>query len=128
MKLHLATAEGQHLITAYDEKSIAINKQKYNKSLVVTPDALIDNWLDGIAVGHSVDVLTDADFEKISALKPEVVLLGTGSKHQFLHPKHYAALTKIGVAVECMTTAAACRTYNILMSEGRHVAAALLVE
>ncbi|OYY84483.1 MAG: hypothetical protein B7Y34_00445, partial [Methylophilales bacterium 16-45-9] len=60
-------------------------------------------------------------------LKPELVLLGTGAKHLFLHPKHYQELSASGIALECMTTAAACRTYNILMSEGRNVAAALIL-
>ena len=128
MKLHLATADGQHLITGYDEKSIAINHQKYTKSLVVTPEAVIDDWLDESAEEHAFSMLTNTNFSKIVTLKPELVLLGTGRKHQFLHPKHYDALTQIGVAVECMNTAAACRTYNILMSEGRFVAAALLIE
>jgi hypothetical protein len=71
--------------------------------------------------------LTEAHFAQIVDLKPEVVLLGTGEKHQFLHPKIYQKLTEIGAPLECMTTAAACRTYNILMSEGRTVAAALLI-
>ncbi|MFA7350191.1 MAG: Mth938-like domain-containing protein, partial [Methylotenera sp.] len=52
---------------------------------------------------------------------------GTGKTHRFLHQKLNVALTQQGVAVECMTTVAACRTYNILMSEGRKVAAALLL-
>lgn len=128
MKLHLTTADGQHLITAYDEKSIAINHQKYTKSLVVTPNALIENWLDANVNSHGLKSITQEHIAAICALKPEVVLLGTGQTHQFLHPKHYAPLTEIGIALECMTTAAACRTYNILMSEGRQVAAALLIE
>jgi uncharacterized protein len=56
-----------------------------------------------------------------------VVLLGTGEKHQFLHPKTVQNLTAQNIPLECMTTVAACRTYNILMSEGRKVAAALLI-
>ncbi|MDP2247911.1 MAG: Mth938-like domain-containing protein, partial [Nitrosomonadales bacterium] len=70
--------------------------------------------------------LTVEHFEKIAELKPEVVLLGTGNKHRFIHPRLTAPLTALGISVECMDTAAACRTYNILMAEGRHVAAALI--
>ena len=59
-------------------------------------------------------------------LKPEVVLLETGKPHRFNHPRLTAPLTAIAVSVECMDTAAACRTYNILMAEERHVSAALI--
>lgn len=127
MKLHLANADGQYLITAYDTQFIAINHQKYMRSLVLMPNKLMDDWLENTAA-HSANTLTEQDFEKIAVLAPEVVLLGTGEKHHFCHPKIFQALTAMNVAVECMTTAAACRTYNILMSEGRNVAAALMIE
>ena len=83
---------------------------------------LILNWNPA-----SFDDLTADHFAEIGELKPEVLLLGTGLTHRFLHPKIAQNLTKKGIPIECMTTAAACRTYNILMSEGRHVAAALLI-
>jgi uncharacterized protein len=128
MKLHLTNADGQHLITAFEAAFIAINHQKYHRSMVLMPTTLMDDWLADTPMPHQPKALVEADFEKIAELKPEVVLLGTGKTHQFLHPKLYQALTQINVAVECMTTAAACRTYNILMSEGRNVAAALILE
>ena len=122
MKLHLTTAENNNLITAYDADYIEINKQRYTQNLIVMPDALILDWQ---AAGFTD--LSNEHFKQIASLKPEVVLLGTGATHLFLHPKHYQNLTDIGIALECMTTAAACRTYNILMSEGRNVAAALII-
>jgi uncharacterized protein len=73
------------------------------------------------------DHLSALHFSNMLELNPEVVLLGTGKSHQFVHPKLIAVLMEKGVAVECMTTHAACRTYNILTSEGRHVAAALIL-
>jgi uncharacterized protein len=122
MKLHLTTAENQHLITGYGDGFVEINKINYAQNLIVMADKLILDW-------QATDFasLTEAHFAQIVDLKPEVVLLGTGEKHQFLHPKIYQKLTEIGAPLECMTTAAACRTYNILMSEGRTVAAALLI-
>ena len=123
MKLHLTSAENNNLITAYDEDYIAINQQRYTKNLIVLPQTLIYDWNPS-----SFADLSEEHFKQIAALKPEVVLLGTGTCHLFLHPKHYQQLTASGIAVECMTTAAACRTYNILMSEGRNVAAALLLQ
>lgn len=125
MKLHLTRAEGQHLITGYADDYIAINQQRYSHSLIVTPDTLITDWTAGRIL--TFDSLTEMDFEKIAVMKPEVVLLGTGKTHRFLHPKISVLLTQQNISLECMTTAAACRTYNILMSEGRNVAAALIL-
>jgi uncharacterized protein len=127
MKLHLAHAEGKNLITAYTDDYITINQQHYSNSLIVMPDSLITDWASSSNQALTFDNLTATDFEKITALKPEVVLLGTGKTHKFLHPKTSALLIQQGISLECMTTAAACRTYNILMSEGRNVAAALLL-
>ena len=122
MKLHLTTAENNYLITAYDEKFIEVNKQRYQQSLIVMAGQLNDDW-----PVQDFANLTEAQFIQIAELNPEVVLLGTGEKHQFLHPKIYQTLTQKGIPLECMTTAAACRTYNILMSEGRNVLAALIL-
>ncbi|HYN54518.1 MAG TPA: Mth938-like domain-containing protein [Methylotenera sp.] len=127
MKLHLTQAEGQNLITAYEDGSVSINRQRYTNSLIVMPELLINDWTSSENKTLTFDTLTTADFEKIAALKPEVLLLGTGKTHRFLHPRLSAGLSEQGIALECMTTAAACRTYNILMSEGRNVAAALLL-
>lgn len=122
MKLHLTTAENHHLITGYGPDYIEINKQRYAKNLIVMADKLILDW-------QSIDFasLAEAHFAHIADLKPEVVLLGTGEKHRFLHPKIVQNLTAQDIPLECMTTAAACRTYNILMSEGRTVAAMLIL-
>ena len=126
MKLHLTTAENNHLITGYGlgkgESFIEINKQKYAKNLILMADRLILDW-------QATDFasLTETHFAQIIDLKPEVVLLGTGEKQQFLHPKIVQNLTANNIPIECMSTAAACRTYNILMSEGRKVVAALLI-
>ena len=122
MKLHLTTAENNYLITAYGAGFVEINRQRYTQDLIVMADKLVLDW-------HAANFanLSAANFEKLITLTPEVVLFGTGEKHQFLHPSVYQNLTAQGIPLECMTTAAACRTYNILMSEGRNVAAVLLV-
>ncbi|NOT14882.1 MAG: Xcc1710-like domain-containing protein [Methylotenera sp.] len=123
MKLHLTQSEGNHLITAYSGNSISINHQAYLHSLIVMPQTLITDWHTS-----SYEQLNLADFEKAATLKPELVLLGTGQAHHFLHPKIYAPLTQQGISLECMSTVAACRTYNILMSEGRNVLAMLIAQ
>jgi len=122
MKLHLTTAENNYLITAYSESFIEVNKHRHVGSLIVMPQELILDW--GV---KSFTELTEQHLSKIAEFNSEVVLLGTGEKHQFLHPKIYQALAIKGIPIECMTTAAACRTFNILMSEGRNVLAALIL-
>ena len=126
MKLHLTTAENNYLITAYgigdDGRFVEINQLRYMHNLIVMADKLITDWS-----ATDFFYLTEANFAQILELKPEVVLLGTGEKHQFLHPKIIQKLTENGIPLECMTTPAACRTYNILMSEGRNVAAMLIL-
>ena len=122
MKLHLTQADGKQLITGYSQDWISINNLVYPQSLVVLPEALLLDW----AV-NDFDSLNQANFECLLAHQPEVILLGTGATHRFVRPNLIQALTAANIPVECMTTDAACRTYNILMAEGRKVAAALIL-
>lgn len=122
MKLHFTQSDGNNLITGYGDGWIDINKQRYSSSLILLPNQLMPNWdatdLDSIKPEH---------FEQIASYQPDVVLLGTGKRHQFIHPKLSIALAKANISLECMSSDAACRTYNILMAEGRNVAACLLI-
>ena len=122
MKLHLTQSAGNQLITGYGDGWVEVNETRYERSLIVLPGLLVTDWTVA-----NFDALAEAHFERLAALTPEVVLLGTGTLHRFIHPRLSRALTMANVGLECMTTAAACRTYNILMAEGRHVAAALLI-
>ncbi len=126
MKLHLNTQENLNLITAYSEAYIEINKQRFGHSLIVMPELCLHDW--------DVKNCTEIGLSQVAKLielhhshKIEVLLLGTGEKQHFLTGAPYFALAEKGIAIECMSTAAACRTYNILMSEGRQVMAALIV-
>jgi uncharacterized protein len=122
MKLHLTQAAGKQLITGYSKDWISINNLVYEENIIVLPEKLILNW----AVSD-FDSLNEENFECLMIYKPEVVLLGTGSTHRFIHPHLIKALTLANIPLECMTTDAACRTFNILMAEGRNVAAALIL-
>jgi len=122
MKLHLTQADGKQLITGYSKDWISINNLVYPQSLVVLPDELLLDW----AVSD-FDSLNQENLERLLAHQPEVILLGTGSTHRFIRPHLIQTLTAANIPVECMTTDAACRTYNILMAEGRKVAAALIL-
>ncbi len=122
MKLHLTQAAGKQLITGYDSGWVEVNAVRHTQSLIVLPNRLIENWVAG-----DFDSLGELDFVQLLELKPEVILLGTGTRHRFIHPRITRNLTDAAISIECMDTAAACRTYNILMAEDRHVAAALLI-
>lgn len=123
MKLHLTQASGNQLITGCGENWVEVNDVRYERSLIVLPNLLIDDW----EVQHFSD-LQASDLDRLVQLHPEVILLGTGAAHRFIDPCACQNLAKHGIGVECMSTIAACRTYNILMAEGRRVGAALILE
>lgn len=122
MKFHLADASGLNLFTGYGPDYVAVNQAHYQASLIVLPDRIIEAWPP-----DSYEALSAAHFESILALAPEIVLLGTGNALRFPHPRLSEALIRAGIGLEVMDTPAACRTYNILASEGRKVAAALIL-
>lgn len=122
MKIEREQAEGKNLFTAYGEGWVEVNRQRYTESLVVSGERLTTEWPI-----ESVAELTADHFAAILEMKPEVVLLGTGAKFEFPDPARLAPLHKAKIGVEVMDTAAACRTYNILLGEGRGVVAALIV-
>jgi uncharacterized protein len=74
----------------------------------------------------SFDVLTEAHFEMLADLKPELIVFGTGPRIRFAKPALMRALIDARIGIETMDSAAACRTYNVLLAEGRSVVAALL--
>ncbi|MDO8650867.1 MAG: Mth938-like domain-containing protein [Undibacterium sp.] len=123
MKLHPTITQRYQTVTAYDEHGIELNAQRFEHSLIVLPEVPPVPW-----PVDQFDQLTTAHFEQIAATMPDVVILGTGKKQRFVHPKLIAALTARHKGVECMDNQAACRTYNILMAEGRKVALALIME
>ena len=123
LKLHADARTELNTVTAYGPGFVEINQSRFEGHLLLTPDEPVQLWPT-----EGFDALRAEDFAALLALRPEIVLLGTGRRQRFPHPKLTAALTRTGVGVEAMDSAAACRTYNILMSEGRRVLAAILQE
>ena len=121
LKLHLDQPANFNAITGYGPGYVQVNQTRHAGSLVVMPQQLIENWRP-----QSFEDLTADDFAELAKLQVEIVLLGTGDTLRFPHPKLTRALMERRIGLESMSTAAACRTYNILMGEGRAVAAALL--
>ena len=123
MKLHLSNPSGVNSITRYGDGYVEINHQRHTTSLVVTPQTLyVEDW-----AGLDFAQLSEDHFARLAQLKPEMVLLGTGAKLRFPHPRLSRALVDAGIGLDVMDTGAACRTYNILIAEGRNVLAVILV-
>ena len=122
MKLHLANLGDTKLFTAYGADYVLVNGERHDRSIVVLAEEVRSDW---DAAGF--DALDETRFAYFLAFKPDVLLLGTGAQQRFPHPRLYRALIDAGIGVECMTTPAACRTYNILVAEDRKVMAAILL-
>ena len=122
MKMSLDSAEGAYRILGYSDGEIRINEGRYDRSLLVSPDTLLTDW------GPSAPAqLTEAHLNAVRDLQPEVVLLGTGPRQVFPGRALMLSLIRAGIGLEVMDTASACRTYNVLMAEGRRVVAALII-
>ena len=110
-----------HYIHSVSTDGIRVVDQVCTGSIIVSASRLITDWpvstVEDIAAGHIGQILE---------LEPEIVLIGTGERQVFLGPEMLMNFYKQSVGVEIMTTRAACDTFNILVSEGRNVVAALM--
>lgn len=122
MKLHLERATALNAITGYGEGYVMVNRQRFERSLVVLPERIIADW-----PATSFEALAPEHLAALADLDREVILIGTGARLRFPRPEIMQPLVKSGVGVEVMDVQAACRTYNILLAEERKVAAALLL-
>ena len=122
MKLQLENPPGTNLIRSYGPGQLRIGEIMHARSVIVTATTVIAPWRPALAAD-----LTTVDLEPLLGLGPEVVLLGTGARQQFPDLQVLRILHEQRIGVEVMDTAAACRTYNVLVTEGRNVAAALMV-
>ena len=122
MKFHVTKADGRNLFTGYGDGYVAINHQRFERPVLVAPEHAVQEWEP-----PPFDELTAAHLNALLELKPEIVILGTGEKLRFPRPEVGRALQSAAIGFEAMDTKAACRTYNILMAEGRQVVAAILL-
>ncbi len=121
MKLHPEQPSALNTITAYGDGYIEINARRHEGAIRVAPHGEVQSWsvTDGSA-------LSAAAVAELLVERPEIILLGTGERQLFPDPAILAELYRTGTGFEVMSTPAACRTYNILMAEGRRVLAALM--
>ena len=124
MKVELDTARpGTFLVQSYRKGILVINGKRLRPPLIISPDQLLPDWKPGGA-----RTPWPADLEPILSLGVSTVLFGTGTTLRFPPPGVLARLEEAGIGHETMDTAAACRSYNVLATEGRRIAAALLAE
>ncbi len=122
MKIHLQTGDGHNIIRTYGPGQVTVNQDAFKCSIIVLPQRLVHDWPP-----QTFDDLAPEHFQTLAELGAELVILGTGRRLQFPRAVVTAPLAKLNIGWEVMDTAAACRTYNILMGEDRRVAAALLM-
>ena len=121
MRIQLETGGQSNLIRSYGPGQIVVGETTYRTSIVVLPDRLFTEWPPQVMSDLTIDHM-----KVLSELNCEVLLLGTGRHLRFPPVSVLAPLAAVGIGTEFMDTGAACRTYNILMGEGRRVAAALM--
>jgi uncharacterized protein len=110
------------IIDAYGNGGFRIGGEAVSGSILVLPDGTLTSWLADMAA------LSADDFAGVLAASPppEILLLGCGPRAAFVPPPVRQRLREAGIVVDAMGTGAACRTYNVLIGEGRRVAAALI--
>ena len=134
MKFSLASSAG-NTILAYEVGAIKVHSRGTREnegsqakvhtvttSVIITPDVLFEEWPP-----KSPTELSVLHMQQVLEFRPEIVILGTGSRLRFPASEVILACHQAGAGFEVMDTGAACRTYNILAAEGRRVAAALLM-
>jgi len=122
LKLQLSNTAGQKIFTEHGPGYVTVNNERFEQPVVVTPEQVLTDWAP-----QDFAALEEAHFEYFLAFQPEVVLIGTGELLRFPHPRLYRRLIEANIGIEFMDTAAACRTFDILVSEDRKVVAAILL-
>lgn len=123
MKFTLQTDAHLNLVRSCTPTEIYLRDQVIRASAIFTADQLLLGWTP-----RTISALRAEHLQAVLALGPEVILLGTGARQEFPDASVMRAAQIAGVGLEVMDTRAACRTYNVLVAEGRRVAAAILIE
>jgi len=123
MKMRADRIEGQNAIARHGPDGVVVNGVEHTASVIVPWDGAVVPWnaasFESLGVEH---------FARLVALKPELVIFGSGPRLRFPPAALLRPLIEARIGVETMDTAAACRTYNVLLAEGRPVVLAALFE
>ena len=123
MKLQAERASGSNAIQRHSVEGVVVDGQTYTNSVIVPWQGAVHAWRP-----QDFQSLTEGDFEKLLEERPELVIFGSGQRLRFPSPSLLRSLLSAHIGVETMDTAAACRTHNVLLAEGRCVVSALLFE
>ena len=122
MKFNLEPGAHGNLIRGYSDTELRIGERRVGRSCILSAERLITDWEPAAFAD-----LTPAHLETVFALAPELVLLATGPTQRFATGEVHAAFARQRIGVEVMQLGAACRTFNVLVQEGRRVVAALFL-
>ena len=123
MKISLDAPGARNIVTAFAPGVLRIGGETYERSLILTATSIVADWRP-----TRIEDLVAADLEPLLELRPEVLLVGSGARQKFPDREVLAHLYAARIGFEIMDTGAACRTYNLLVAEGRDVAAALILD
>ena len=121
MEFNLEAPQNEFYVRSVGEEGIRVHQDYYHKPFILSGERIIPQW-----DVESVEDIDEESLRRIFELEPEVVLIGTGKTQRFLPPATQAHFIRRHVGFEVMPTQAACRTFNVLISEGRRVVAGLL--
>lgn len=122
MRLTDDRTAGVFLVRSYAPGEVRVGDAVLHRSCLISAERLIDDWRP-----QTLDELSEADLAAVFALQPEIVVLGSGTRQRFPDTRLLAAILARGIGCEVMDTGAACRTYNVLVSESRRAVAALML-
>ncbi len=122
MKFELDQSSRHFTVRAYGAREFVVGDRRITRPVVLCGDQA-----DVELLPDSVEALTETHIERLCALGTDLLLIGTGPRQVFLAPALSALVMSRGIGCETMDTAAACRSYNVLVAESRSVAAALFM-
>lgn len=123
MKLSDDRITGANFVRSYAAGEVRVGDTVLRRSCLISAAEIVADWRP-----QSIAELQMSDLDAVLALNPEIVILGAGARQRFPKAEWTAALLSRGIGCEVMDTGAACRTYNVLVSEDRKVVAALMLE
>ena len=123
MKLHLAQNAGLLTFSSHGPGYVSVNGKQHTGSVLVCGREIVNDWAP-----NGFDGLDAAEFARLADMGAEIVLFGSGDRQRFPSPALLKSLITRGIGLEVMDTKAACRTYNILVAEGRNVACGVLID
>lgn len=121
MEFNLEVPQNQFFIRSVSEEGIRVDQQLFRRPFIISGQRIVPEWMV-----KSVDDINELSLQAVFEFEPEVILIGTGARQIFLPPATQIHFFRRNFGFEVMATDAACRTFNVLAAEGRHVVAALL--